>query len=289
MAAKMELARERRARGATGPSIHGLFEAGFYFANNGRFFRSGRNGRSEDGQFIAGEQYLISALVAGSENDQAAQLEAIKGAMAAHPQDERTHMALANYYNGQQNFSEAVKHFEHATKINPDFAGAFNSLGYAHRSNDNLDGAKAAFERYVQLIPDAANPYDSYAELLMEMGEYDESIANYRMAIAIDRRFASAYAGISINESLKGDADAAQESATQMLAEARNDAEKRGAMFRSVTSSLFAGDIEAALATAQEISAVAEAEGNHSAMGAISEYMGDIVVVEGDGLPAATY
>ena len=253
------------------------------------FFAAVEMAKAKMGNASAGEQYLISALIAGSENNQAAQLEAIKGAMAAHPQDERTHVALANYYNGQQDFSQAVKHFGHATKINPDFAGAFNSLGYAHRSNDNLDGAKAAFERYVQLIPDEANPYDSYAELLMEMGEYDESIENYRKAIAIDRRFASAYAGISINESLKGDADAAQESATQMLAEARNDAEKRGAMFRSVTSSLFAGDIEAALATAQEISALAEAEGNHSAMGGISEYMGDIVAAEGDGAKAGEY
>jgi len=253
------------------------------------FFAAIEMAKTKMGNASPGEQFMISALVAVSENDQAAQLEAIKGAMKLHPQDERTHMALGNYHNGQQNFPEAVKHFGHATTINPDFAGAFNSLGYAHRSNDNLDGAKQAFERYVQLIPDEANPYDSYAELLMEMGEYDESIANYRMAIAIDRRFASAYAGISINESLKGEAEAAQEAAAQMLAEARNDAEKRGAMFRSVTSSLFAGDVEAALAAAEEILALAEAEGNYSAMGGISEYMGDIVAVEGDGAKAAEY
>ena len=47
-----------------------------------------------------------------------------------YPKDERTHMQLANYYNGQQNFVEAVKHFGHATSINPNFANAFNSLGY---------------------------------------------------------------------------------------------------------------------------------------------------------------
>lgn len=253
------------------------------------FFSAVEMAKAKMANASEGEQFMIRATIAVSENDQAAQLEAIKGAMALHPQDERTHMALGNYFNGQQNFPEAVKHFGHATMINPDFAGAFNSLGYAHRSNDDLDGAKEAFERYVQLIPDEANPYDSYAELLMEMGEYDESIANYRKAIAIDRRFSSAYAGISINESLKGEAEAAQETAAQMLAEARNSAEKRGAMFRSVTSSLFAGDIEAALATAEEIYALAEAEGNYSAMGGISEYMGDIMAVQGDGAKAAEY
>jgi len=253
------------------------------------FFADVAMAKGKMGNASEGEQLMIRALVAGSENDQAAQLEAIKGAMALHPQDERTHVALANYFNGQQNFAEAVKHLGHATTINPDFAGAFNALGYAHRNNDDLDNAKAAFARYVELIPDAANPYDSYAELLMEMGEYDDSIENYRKAIAIDRRFASAYAGISINESLKGEADAAQETAAQMLAEARNGGEKRGAMFRSVTSYLFAGDIDAAMAAAQELAAQAEADGDHSAMGGTSEYMGDIMATEGEAAKAQEY
>lgn len=253
------------------------------------FFAAVELARASMGNASEGERFMIRALVAGSENDQAAQLEAIKGAMALHPQDERTHVALANYFNGQQNFSEAVKHYGHATTINPEFASAFNSLGYAHRNNDNLDGAKAAFARYVDLIPDKANPYDSYAELLMEMGEYDDSIENYRKAIEIDRRFASAYAGISINESLKGEANAAQETATQMLAEARNSAERRGAIFSSITSYLFAGDVDAALAAAEEISAIAEADGDFAAMGDISEYMGDIMATEGNGAKATEY
>jgi tetratricopeptide (TPR) repeat protein len=139
-----------------------------------------------------GEQLYIRALIAAAENDQATQLSAITSLLGMYPKDERTHMQLANYYNGQQNFAEAVKHFGHATSINPNFANAFNSLGYAHRSNDDLDGAKAAFARYVELIPDEANPYDSYAELLMEMGEYDESIENYSKAIEINPHFPSA-------------------------------------------------------------------------------------------------
>lgn len=283
---------------------HALFEqaveedpefsmAYFMLANTAQttadFFAAVELARASMGNASEGERFMIRALVAGSENDQAAQLEAIKGAMALHPKDERTHVALANYFNGQQNFAEAVKHFGHATTINPEFASAFNSLGYAHRNNDNLDGAKAAFARYVELIPDKANPYDSYAELLMEMGEYDDSIENYRKAIAIDRRFASAYAGISINESLKGETDAAQETAAQMLAEARNSAERRGAIFSSVTSYLFAGDVDAALAAAQEISAMAEADGDFAAMGGISEYMGDIMATEGKGAKATEY
>jgi tetratricopeptide (TPR) repeat protein len=71
-----------------------------------------------------------------------------------------------------------------------------------------------------------------------------------------------------------------------MLAEARNSGERRAAMFRSVTAYLFAGDIEAAMAAAQEIFALAETDGDHSAMGGISEYMGDVMATEGEGATA---
>ena len=230
-----------------------------------------------------GEQLYIRALIAGAENDQDAQYEAIVAVLEMYPQDERTHFQLANYLNSQQKFANAVVHYGHATTINPEFAAGFNALGYAHRSNDDLDGAKAAFRRYVELIPDEANPYDSYAELLMEMGEYDESIANYRKALEFNPNFAASYAGISINESLKGNAEAAQAAAAEMLAAARTDGEKRGAMFRSMTSHLFAGNTDAAQAVAEKMYAMAEAEGNRAAMGNISEYLGDLLATLGEG------
>jgi len=254
-----------------------------------QFFRAVRQAQYLAANVTEGEQLYIDALVAGSKNDQASQLVALNKLLAMYPRDERTHMQLANYYNGQQMFGEAVKHFGHATTINSEFANAFNSLGYAHRSNDNLDGAKDAFARYVELIPDEANPYDSYAELLMEMGEYDQSIENYRKTLEIDPNFPSAYAGITINQSLKGDAEAAQATAAEMLAVARNSAEKQGAIFRSVTSHLFANDVEAAIAASEEMYAVAEADDDHAAMGGIREYMGDIVAVSGDAAKAMEY
>ncbi len=254
-----------------------------------QLFRAVRQAQYLAANVTDGEQLYIDALVAGSENDQAGQLVALNKLLAMYPQDERTHMQLANYYNGQQDFGEAVKHFSHATTINPEFANAFNSLGYAHRSNDNLDGAKEAFARYVDLIPDEANPYDSYAELLLEMGEYDQSIENYRKTLEIDPNFPSAYAGITINQSLKGDAEAAQATAAEMLAVARNSVEKQGAIFQSVTSHLFANNVEAAIAASEEMYAVAEIDGDHAAMGGIREYMGDIMLVSENAAKGMEY
>jgi tetratricopeptide (TPR) repeat protein len=233
-----------------------------------------------------GEQLYIAALVAASKNDQAGQLETLKQLVATYPQDERTHAQLANFLNGQQDFSGAIEHYGHAVSINPDFASGYNSLGYAYRSLEDFENAKAAFAKYVALIPDEANPYDSYAELLMEMGDYDESIENYRKALEIDPGFAASYAGISINQSLKGEAGLAQEAADQMLATASNFAQRQGAMFRSVTSHLFAGNTDAAMAVCATMLAEGETEGNHAAMGGVSEYMGDIMLAAGEAAMA---
>lgn len=237
----------------------------------------------------AGEQLIIRALGAGSRNDQAAQLAALNELVSLHPKDERVHVLLGNYYNTQQDFGGATTHYGHAVAINPEFASAYNSLGYAHRSNDDLDSAKEAFAKYTELIPDEANPYDSYAELLMEMGQHDESIENYSKALEIDPNFAASYAGISINQSLKGDSAAAQKAAKDMLAVARTPIEEQGAILQSVTSHLFAGDTEAALAAAEEQYAVAEANGDEAAMGGIREYMGDIMLDAEDGTKALEY
>ena len=236
-----------------------------------------------------GEQLYISALVAASENDQAAQLDALERLVAMFPQDERTHVQLGNFLTGQQDFSGAVQQFSRATEINPEFAGAYNSLGYAHRSLDDLDSALVAFEEYVALIPDEANPYDSLAELQMEMGNYDASIDNYRKALEINPYFAASYQGITINHSLKGEPELAQEAADQMLAAARNFAERQGAMFRVVTSHLFAGNTAAAMEICEVMRAEAGVEGNHAALGGIAEYMGDIMMVAGDTMKAEEY
>jgi tetratricopeptide (TPR) repeat protein len=228
-----------------------------------------------------GEQAMIAATAAAVRNDQAAQLKALSKFVSLYPKDERSHNRLANFYNGQQDYDNAILHFGHAVAINPEFATAYNSLGYAQRANGNLDAARDAFARYVELIPDEANPYDSYAELLMEMGQYDEAIENYGKSLAIDSHFAGSYAGISVAESLKGDAAAAQASAKAMLAAARTSGEKQAAMIRSITSHLFAGNRDAAIAVAEEIAAMNDADGDNAAKGGITEYMGDIMLNAG--------
>ena len=72
-------------------------------------------------------------------------------------------------------------------------------MGYAYRQLGDFANAERAFKKYIELIPNDPNPYDSYAELLMKMGRFDESIAQYRKALSIDEHFLNSHMGIAAN------------------------------------------------------------------------------------------
>jgi tetratricopeptide (TPR) repeat protein len=118
-----------------------------------------------------GERLYILGLEAGVNAFIMEQRDYYSQLVEAYPNDERAHNLLGNHYFGQQEFEAAIEEYEKATAINPDFSPVYNQLGYAQRFLENYDAAEAAFMKYIELIPDDPNPYDSYAELLMRPGD----------------------------------------------------------------------------------------------------------------------
>jgi tetratricopeptide (TPR) repeat protein len=178
-----------------------------------------------------GEKLLILATEAGANNDAAKQKGYLDELVAAYPNDERAHFNLAGYWFGQQDFTKAIEHYRKATEIAPEYSSAYNLLGYAYRQNGDYASAEKAFQKYIELIPGDPNPYDSYAELLLKMGRFDDSIAQYRKALQIDPNFVNAHQGIAMDLLYQGKpAEAAAELAT-FTKKARNDGERRTALF----------------------------------------------------------
>ena len=108
-------------------------------------------------------------------------------------------------------------------------------LGYAYRPLEKYTEAEEAFKKYIELIPNDPNPYDSYAELLMKTGRFDESIAQYRKALGVDQHFSNSHIGIATNLMLQGKHDEAAAEAQKLYDAARDDGDRRFALFaRSV-------------------------------------------------------
>jgi tetratricopeptide (TPR) repeat protein len=170
-----------------------------------------------------GERMLIQASEAGANGDPTKQKEILEKLVSAYPNDERAHFNLGGYYFGQQDFAEAIHHYTRATEIAPDYSTAFNILGYAYRQNEAYSDAENAFKKYIELIPNDPNPYDSYAELLLKMGRFDEAITQYNKALAIEPNFINSHFGIAAALTYKGKPADAQAELQQMTQKARTD------------------------------------------------------------------
>jgi len=223
------------------------------------------------------ERLLILAAQAGTNGDVSKQKEYLGKLVAACPNDERAQFALATYHFGQQEYDPAIEHYKKATELAPGYSPSYNLLGYAYRQQDNYAAAEQAFQKYIELIPNDPNPYDSYAELLLKMGRFDESIAQYRKALSIDPHFVPSHFGISADLMYQGKAADAEAELEKMSHEARNDGELRTAYFGLAVVASDSGKLEKATQQMDREYAVAEKKNDLASMAADLQAKGNII------------
>lgn len=60
-----------------------------------------------------------------------------------------------------------------------------NQLGYRLMNEKDLDAAEKAFKAQIEEYPNQANPYDSYADLLLEKGDKEKAMANFKKSVEL--------------------------------------------------------------------------------------------------------
>jgi tetratricopeptide (TPR) repeat protein len=224
-----------------------------------------------------GERQLIFANLAASNGDLVKQKEELEKLVAEYPNDERARFALGGYYFGQQNFDQAIQEYKKATELAPNYSPAYNILGYAYRQEGDYATAERAFKKYIELIPNDPNPYDSYGELLLKMGKFDDSIAQYRKALSIDTHFVPSHFGISADLMYMGKPSQADDELQQMAKQARNDGELRTALFGMAVVAADSGKFDKAAQDLDKEFAVAYKKNDAAAMAADLQAKGNIV------------
>jgi tetratricopeptide (TPR) repeat protein len=194
-----------------------------------------------------GEKLTILAADAGANGNTVKQKEYLEKIVSLFPNDERAHYNLGAYFFGLQEYDKSIDQFKKTAKINANYSPVYNLSGYAYRQIENYTEAEKSFKKYTELIPNDPNPYDSYAELLMKIGRFDESIDNYKKALAIDPQFVASRTGIATNYMYKGMYDKGAYELKMLLQVARNDGEQRAAMFTQTVLFVDAGKMDSAL------------------------------------------
>jgi superkiller protein 3 len=228
-----------------------------------------------------GERLMILAAEAGGNANPTKALEYQQELVAKYPNDERAHFLLGNGWNGQQEYEKAIEQYRKSAELNPRFSPAYNSMGYAYRPLEKYADAEVAFKKYIELIPNDPNPYDSYAELLMKTGRFDESIAQYKKALEIDPNFTNSRVGIASNLMYQGKHADGAKLMDEQYRLARDDGDRRFALFAKGVILVDAGKTDAALKEIEKEYALDARLGDSANMSGDAQLLGNILLAAG--------
>jgi tetratricopeptide (TPR) repeat protein len=248
---------------------------------NKGFFEDLNNAVANVDNVSQGEKLIILALKDAVDGNQKQQEEHLKKLVELYPGDERAQWQLGQFYFGQQKFDLAVEHLKKSTEISPEYSNSYNMLGYSYRSLEDYANAEKAFKKYIELIPGDPNPYDSYAEMLSKQGRYEESIAQYKKALEINPGFFNSRMGISNNLILMNKQNDAVENCDDAYNMAKNDGERRFALFTKAVAYVDEGNTMAALQTMQDEFNIAKKNNDAGNMNGDLNTMGNILFEEG--------
>jgi tetratricopeptide (TPR) repeat protein len=74
-----------------------------------------------------------------------------------NPLEAQNDLKVGNFYFRQGKYKAAVSRFREATRYNPSYAEAFLRLGDAEEKMGDKQAASDAYEKYIELAPDAKN------------------------------------------------------------------------------------------------------------------------------------
>ncbi|MFC2083940.1 tetratricopeptide repeat protein [Bacteroidota bacterium] len=196
-----------------------------------------------------GEKNLILFQKALAEGDHVLQKDHILILLDSYPEDKRVHYNAGLYYDFIVDPPMALMHYLRAIEIDNNYAAAYNKIGYDFIDLKFFKSAEEAFKKYINLIPNSPNPYDSYAELLLKLGKYQESIVQYQTAYQKDVLFTQALSGIGNNYIFIGEFEKARDYYHRQHEKALRMNEKLDALMLIAISYVHEGNIEEAVRT----------------------------------------
>jgi tetratricopeptide (TPR) repeat protein len=207
-----------------------------------------------------GEKHEILYFEARADNDGVKEKRELDALLKLYPSDKRVHdMTGHYYYDTVQDYDKALEHYGKTVELDPDYAPVYNSFAYLNVDLENYEEAEKHFKKYIELIPDAGNPYDSYAEFLTMTDRYEEAIEQYKKALEVDDELVFSYAGLGNCCVFESDFDKAREYYQMYYDNAFNVNQKLGALYWKATSYVYEGDYDAAIKVLAERSNLAEA------------------------------
>ena len=108
------------------------------------------------------------------------------------------HNNLGNALDKQGQLDEAIRHYQEAIRLHPEYALAHNNLGKALGGQGQTDEAIRQFQETIRLKPDHADAHCNLGVALSKKGQLDEAVRQYREAILLEPDNAQAQNNLGI-------------------------------------------------------------------------------------------
>lgn len=103
------------------------------------------------------------------------------------------HNNLGYVLAAEGRMTEAIKQYQRALELNPNFADCANNLGTAFLNQGHLDEAVGYYQLALTINPDFAEVHNNLGILLTKQGKTTEAIEHYRKAIELNPNRAEFY------------------------------------------------------------------------------------------------
>jgi tetratricopeptide (TPR) repeat protein len=120
------------------------------------------------------------------------------------PDDPEPYFFRASFYVKTNRTPQAIADLEKLISLNPNYASAYNELGYYWLRQGDWAKAEEYLRRYRFLAPDQANPNDSLGELYYSIGRYEEAEEFLKKALEVKPDFYPSRAHLGTLEVARG-------------------------------------------------------------------------------------
>jgi predicted Zn-dependent protease len=174
------------------------------------------------------ERMLVKFLTSVQKADMLPAIAAMNDLLARLPKDRHALFLTSEWLFYQQDFDRSVPMLEQLIKLDPNFAPAYNMLGYAKVETGTPDPAKAIayLKRYAELEPGQPNPQDSLGEVSRYVWDDQGSLLHYATALKLDPKYVYSQIGLGDTSAMMGEFARARAEYAKAVALSTNNSER---------------------------------------------------------------
>lgn len=133
------------------------------------------------------------------------------------PSSPNTHNNLGDVYGRHGDKQAALKEFQKAIELKPDYGDAYHNLANTYRELGDLEKALENYQKALQFNPNLWQSYQNIGALYFEQKKFDLALKNMQKAVQISPRDLSLHYAIGVVYLKMGEKDKAREIFNQLL------------------------------------------------------------------------